>query len=135
MTHTPMTLHTALRARANGLYACEAATELLIMHAAWLRRSDFLDPFVHTDAGSINDIPMADIEWPAAIAALENGRLPCSGGDSRILRIAGSLAEGIPVNLRDTLTGLDATNIELVASAVPHAGGKSDHTSTHSKII
>ena len=135
MTHTPMTLHTALRARANGLYACEAATELLIMHAAWLRISDFLDPFVHTNARSINDIPMADIEWPAAIAALENGRLPCSGGDSSILRIAASLAEGIPANLRDTLTRLDATNIELVASAVLHTGGISDHTSTQPKII
>jgi hypothetical protein len=122
MTHTLLQLHTALRAQAKGLHACEAATELLIMHASWLHRGDFLNEFVDTGTGLVSGIPMAAINWPEAITALENGRLPCSGGESRMLKIAASLAEGIPVNLRDTLTGLDTTNIDIVASAVLHAG-------------
>ena len=124
MTHMPIQLHAALRAHAQGLYACEAATELLIMHASWLHRSDFLNEFVHTGPGLISGIPMAAVNWPEAITALENGHLPCSGGESRILKIAASLAEGIPVNLRDALTGLDSANIGLVVSAVLHTGGQ-----------
>jgi hypothetical protein len=38
--------------------------------------------------------------------------------------VAASLAEGIPDDLRDALTGLNATNIGLVAQAVLHAGGQ-----------
>jgi hypothetical protein len=40
-----------------------------------------------------------------------------------MLRIAASLADGIPVDLRDALSGLDSTNISLVAAAVLHANG------------
>jgi hypothetical protein len=64
------------------------------------------------------------IDWPEAITALDAGRLPCSGGERRIPRIAASLADGVPVNLQEALTGLDTTNINLVATAVLHAGGK-----------
>jgi hypothetical protein len=35
-----------------------------------------------------------------------------------------SLAEGIPVDLRDALTGLDGHNAELVCHAVKHATGR-----------
>jgi hypothetical protein len=116
-------LHAALRAQAKGLYACEAAAELLIAHASWLRRSDFLDAFVHTAPSPAGGTPTADIHWPEAIGALDSGRLPCSSGEGRVLRIAASLAEGIPANLRDAITGLDTTNVELVTRAVLHAGG------------
>jgi hypothetical protein len=124
MTRMPDQLHAALRAQAKGLYACEAATELLIMHASWLHRTDFINEFVHTGTGLISGIPMSAIDWPEAITALEAGRLPCSSGESRMLKITASLAEGIPVNLRDALTGLDSTNINLVASAALHTGGQ-----------
>jgi len=67
---------------------------------------------------------MADIDWPAAITALDTGDLPCSGGEQRMLRLAASLASGIPVDLRDALTGLDDRNINLVITAVLHASGK-----------
>ena len=40
-----------------------------------------------------------------------------------MLRIAASMAEGIPVDLRDALGGLDATNSVLVAQALAHAAG------------
>ena len=124
MTRTPDHLHAALRAQVKGLYACEAATELLIMHASWLHKTDFINEFIHTGTGLISGIPMSAIDWPEAITALEAGRLPCSGGESRMLKIAASLAGGIPVNLRDALTGLDSANINLVASAVLHTGGQ-----------
>ena len=39
-------------------------------------------------------------------------------------RLAASLAGGIPVSLRDTLTGIDHRNIELVITAVLHAWGQ-----------
>jgi hypothetical protein len=45
---------------------------------------------------------MASIEWPEAISALHAGHLPCSAGENRMLRIIASLADGIPVNLRET---------------------------------
>lgn len=67
---------------------------------------------------------MADIDWPATITALDTGHLPCSGGEQRMLRLAASLASGIPVDLRDALTGLDNLNINLVITAVLHASGK-----------
>jgi hypothetical protein len=121
---TPLHLHAALRAHAGGLYAQEAAVELLIAHFSWLRRGDFLDEFVLTAPSPAGGTPVADIRWLDAVGALDDGRLPCSGGEGRVLRIAASLAGGVPVNLQDALTGLDTTNIGLVARAVLHAGGQ-----------
>ena len=67
---------------------------------------------------------MAEIDWPASISTLDARDLPCSGGEERMLRLAASLAAGIPVSLRDTLTGIDHRNIELVITAVLHASGQ-----------
>jgi hypothetical protein len=124
MTRTPGPLRAALRAHAEGLPTCEAATELLIRQASWLHRADFIKEFIHTDTGPSDSIMTSAIDWPEAITALEAGRLPCSGGEGRILRIAASLADGVPVNLQDALTGLDSTHINLVATAVLHANGR-----------
>ncbi|MDT5025457.1 MAG: hypothetical protein QOE61_1883 [Micromonosporaceae bacterium] len=114
-----------LRAHAHGLHATEAGCELLINHATWLHRNDFRDQFVHTGL-SITDAttPMAYIDWAAAIDALDTGRLPCSGGEGRVLRLAASLAQGMPVNLSDAVTGLDHSNIDLVVQAIHHAAGR-----------
>ena len=73
--------------------------------------------------GLIDATPMAPINWPKAINALDHGQLPCSGGEGRMLRLVASLAQGIPVDLRDALTGLDDWNAELVSHAVMHAAG------------
>jgi hypothetical protein len=116
-------LTAALRAHAQGLHCLEAAVELLISHAAWLRRGDFLHHFVHTTPGPSNRTPIAAINWPEAIAALDRGKLPCSGAEGRMLRLAASLAAGIPVDLRDALTSLDSHNTELVSYTVKHATG------------
>jgi hypothetical protein len=66
---------------------------------------------------------LAFIDWQAAVTALEAGWLPCSGGEGRVLRIAASIAEGVPVDLREAVTGLDEANLALVARAVLHSGG------------
>jgi hypothetical protein len=126
MTRLPAA--TALRVHARGLYPVEAAVEILIDHATWLRRNDFTTRFVHTTTNVTNEPVMASIDWPAAIASLDSGELPCSGGEGRILRLAASLAEGIPVDLRDAVTGLDTRNIAILTKAVIHASGRRPST-------
>ncbi|MGH3260275.1 MAG: hypothetical protein ACRDOU_33560, partial [Streptosporangiaceae bacterium] len=108
-----------LRAWASGIYPDEAGVELLIGHGVFLHRADFTSGFI-TIPG--NGAALAAIDWPAAIAALDDS-LPCSGGENRMLRLAASLAAGIPVNLRDALTGIDGHGIQLVINAVRHASG------------
>jgi hypothetical protein len=49
--------------------------------------------------------------------------LPCSGGEGRVLRIAASIAEGVPVDMREAVTGLDEGNAVLAAAAVLRAAG------------
>ena len=67
--------------------------------------------------------PFAVIRWNAAVTALENGYLPCTGSERAVLLIAASLAEGIPVSLRDCLGSLDRRNIALVTDAITTANG------------
>lgn len=55
---------------------------------------------------SIDGTDMAQIDWNAAIPALTAGELPCSGSEHRIIRLAASLAAGIPVDLGDAVTAL-----------------------------
>jgi hypothetical protein len=123
MTATALTA--ALRACAAGLYPLEAGTGLLIAHDTFLHRSDFTSRFIQHGL-SITDstTEMAAIDWDAAIHALTAGELPCSGGERRILMLAASLAAGIPVDLRDTVTSLDHRNIQRLLTAISHAHGK-----------
>ena len=112
-----------LRTWAHGLCALQAGIELFIRHGTWLHRNDFRDRFVHLDTIT-NGTELATIDWLAAIAAIDTGDLPCSGGERRMLRLAASLADGIPVDLRDALTGLDDRNLDLVSQAVLHTAGR-----------
>lgn len=113
----------ALRASASGLYCAEAGTELLIACQSWLWRADFTTAFITTGHSPGDSAVMAVIDWDTAIGALNGGGLVCSGGEGRILRLAASIAGGIPVDLREALPGLDRTNLALAATAVLHAGG------------
>ena len=100
---------------------CEAAVELLIDPRSWLVRDDFL---VHVGfCRGFHDESMAAIDWRAAWTALEDGHLPCSSGERQILRVAASIAEGVPIDLCDAVTGLDAINLNRVAQALTAAGG------------
>ncbi len=69
---------------------------------------------------------MAAVDFEAAAASLEAGVLPCSSGEGHVLRLAASIAAGVPVDLREVLTGLDKANSGLAAAAVLHAAGHRD---------
>jgi ADP-ribose pyrophosphatase YjhB (NUDIX family) len=118
-----------LRAWARGIYPDEAGVELLVGHAVFLHRADVTSRFITTPASS-DGTPLAVIDWPAVIAALD-GSLPCSGGENRMLRLAASLAAGIPVSLRDVLTGIDGRGTQLVLQAVLHASGHRPSSGFH----
>jgi hypothetical protein len=115
MTASP--LQAALRAGAQGLYALEAATGLIIAHGTWLARDDFRGLIYH-GAGT------AAIDWEAAISALDGRRLPSSGGERRMLRLAASLADQAPVSLGEAITGSDERNVGLLVKAILHASGR-----------
>jgi hypothetical protein len=118
-------LAAALRACAAGFYPAEAAAELLIAHASWLCRDDFRDGYVDTGTSITDGITaMAAIDWPAAVGALDAGDLPGSGGERRVLWLAASLADGIPVDLRDAFTGMDTVNVDRAVRAMLHASGR-----------
>jgi hypothetical protein len=112
-----------LRAHAKGLYHAEAAVELLIGHRRWLCRDEFAGRFVWVGRALVGDGLLAVVDWPAAVKALAAGGLPCSGSEGRMLRIAASIAAGVPVDLSDCLSTLDSANVVLVARAVLIVGG------------
>ena len=120
---SPATLAAGLRAHAQGLCCSEAAAELLIAQP-WLHRADFTSRFVTVYRNPGGGQPAAVIDWPAVVTALGTS-LPCSGGEQRMLKITASLADGIPVDLRDTITGIDDRNIQSLLTAIRRASGKS----------
>ncbi|WP_239312678.1 MULTISPECIES: hypothetical protein [unclassified Frankia] len=93
-----------------------AAVELLVAHVFWLFRRDFLDGFVEAVDG------FAWVDWAGAVAAVDAGRLVCSRGEDTVLRVAASLAAGVPLDL-STVSGLDGRVLGLAARAVLAAGG------------
>ncbi len=115
-------LTAALNACAAGLYPLEAGVALLVAEGTFLRRDDFTTRFI--EHGTSSRTAMAAIDWDAATAALHAGELPCSGGERRVLELASSLSGGIPVDLRDAVTGLDDRNIQRLVTAILHASGK-----------
>jgi hypothetical protein len=116
-------LVTAVRAGAAGLHSLEAACELVI-GTGWLHRDDFAR-FISTGTSLTDGVTeLACIDWQAVITSREAGLLPCSSGENRILRLAASIAAGIPVDLNDALSGLDQARIALVVQAVRHANGQ-----------
>ena len=113
----------AVRAGAAGLYSLEAACELVIS-SGWLHRDDF-SSFVSTVTSITNAVTgLAHIDWQAVISSRDAGLLPCGSGENRILRLAASIAVGIPVDLNDALSGLDQSSIALVVRAVRHANSQ-----------
>jgi hypothetical protein len=49
--------------------------------------------------------------------------LPCSDGERQVLLVAASIAEGIPVDLREAALCMDAANAARAARALCHAAG------------
>ncbi len=110
-----------------GATPLEAGVALLAGSRAFLHRPDFAGKFI--EHGTSGGTAMAAIDWDAAVAALNQGELPCSGGERRIFLLSASLAGGIPVDLRDAATGLDDRNIRRLLTAILHASGKRPETS------
>ncbi|MCX4859661.1 hypothetical protein OG426_22905 [Streptomyces canus] len=96
---------------------------MLVGHEQWLRRDDFVAEFIEVVPALTDGTPMAFVDWSRVAARLKRGRLACSSGESQVLRLCASLAEGVPVDLADALTSLDAPTVVLVADAVLRAGG------------
>ena len=113
----------ALRACAGGILTAEAGISLLIDCGGWLHRDDFTSQFIIAATSISDGTLMASIDWQAAVTALDDGRLPCSSGERHMLRLAASIAAGIPVRLCDALTGIDHGNADIVIRAVAHATG------------
>jgi hypothetical protein len=59
----------------------------------------------------------AGVDFEASATVLEEGELPCSSGEGRVLRLAASIAAGVLVDLREVLTGLDEASSGLAAAA------------------
>ena len=113
----------AVRAAASGPYPLEAACELLTS-TGWLHRDDFTR-FVSTGTSLTDGVTeLAHIDWQSVISSRDAGLLPCGSGENRILRLAASIAAGIPVDLNEALCGLDHSSIALVVRAVRHANGQ-----------
>jgi hypothetical protein len=69
---------------------------------------------------------MAAVDFEAVAGALQAGELPCASSEGQVLRLATSIAGGLPVDLGDAVSGLDSANAGLVAEAVLHAAGHRD---------
>jgi hypothetical protein len=76
--------------------------------------------------GIVDGTVLAAVDFEAAVAGLEAGRLPCSSSESQMLRLAASIAGGVAVDLGSALSGLDRRNACLVAGVVLRAAGHRD---------
>ncbi len=95
-----------------------------LISTGWLHRDDFAR-FIRTGTPLTDGVTkLAQIDWQAAIASRDAGHLPCSGGENRILRLAASIAVGIPVDLNHALSSLDEASISLITRAARHANGQ-----------
>ena len=74
----------------------------------------------------VDGVVPAAVDWQSAVEGLDSGRLPSSGSEGQILRVAASIAEGVRLDLGSALAGLDERNVTLVAAAVLHAAGHRD---------
>ncbi len=110
-----------LQDTAAGQTADLAAVELIARHNHFLHQPAFRR-LIAAGASVLTGEQALTIRWQAAITALEAGRLPATGSEQAILRIAASIGDhDIPVHLREVLGGLDHRNITLVTTAITHA--------------
>ncbi len=122
-TSTATDLENGLRLWAAGSYPDEAAVELLI-RSGWARRTSFVSDCTHPLEGGIGSW----IDWETVGQILAGERdsavLAASGGELRVLKIANAIAHGL---LAEAVPGLDRRHLDLVLSAIAHAGGSHEH--------
>lgn len=109
----------ALRDWARGSHPDEAGVELLVRAFngrftgagyPWIRMGDHRGWW---------------LEWDA-VNADTTGAL--SGGEQWLLTLGASIGGGRPVNLADTVSGLDRSLRRLVLAAIAHAAGSHEHS-------
>ncbi len=115
-----------LRGRVKGQPASEAAVELLIGDGRWLARRDFVAVALACGRDGVTGRAVAWIDWDAVLRAVDDGGLPCTASEAKVLAIAASIAAGLPVVLGSMLSGLDERSATAVAGAVLRAAGHSD---------
>lgn len=110
-----------LAAGAAGLLAETAAAMLLAEHGTWLENAAFTSRYIDIadDVPGAPDDTAAGVRWRAAITGLH--RQPASAAEKAVLRIAASIAAGIPVSLHDCLASLDQSALRAVLRAIAHA--------------
>jgi hypothetical protein len=135
-TISPDRLATMLRAWASGMYASEAAVDLLIAHGTWLARRDFRQALVDavddgwSRGGDLE--PMASIDWDAVTDFLERPDVSASSSEVTILRLAASMAGSRgPASLLEITASLDDTNSRLVLDALAHRFGWHERGTTY----
>jgi hypothetical protein len=115
-----------LRAWAKGSYTTEAGTELLLQ-AFGGRYAAVGNPWIHTSTTPEGPHQVrAWIDFAALAEHADTGAF--SGGERRFLLVAASLAEDVPVVLREVIPGLDRANLDLVLAAIAHTGGSHQHS-------
>jgi len=106
-----------------GICADTAAVALITGHGHFLHQPGFRR-LIAAGSSICSGEPVTVIRWKAAVHALDTGRLPCTGSEEAVLRIAASLGDpAIGVRLREVLGSLDRHNITLVAAAITAANG------------
>ncbi|QKV93025.1 hypothetical protein HUT19_15720 [Streptomyces sp. NA02950] len=113
-----------LQAAADGSPAHSAAIGLLIGHGLWIKRLAERPGLLLIDYSGPS--PEAyGIDWLKVVEALAAKELAASSGELRILAIAASLADtAARIPLGDAVSSLDATNLDLVLTAIAQANGR-----------
>jgi ABC-type branched-subunit amino acid transport system ATPase component len=110
----------ALRNHSCGICALEAATEILISQPSRL----YSDVVIRYPSNNTEQPAFAEPDWVAISTGIDTGALTCSNGERHMLQIAAAIATGIPIDLREALTGLDDNNIRVIITAIQHATGR-----------
>jgi hypothetical protein len=107
------------------MHKAQTSAQQGVTRSAVGKRNDFCSVYVESGTSITEGTTlMAVIDWPATIAALDGSGLPSCGGEGRALRLAASLADGIPVDLRDAFTEMDTVNVDRAVRAVLQASGR-----------
>ena len=109
-----------LRRWARGAYAEEAAVELLVR--------SFGGRFASTGYPWVRTCERPGWFWLDG-EPLMHGPGALSGGEQRVLSLAGALVSGLAVSdLASILSGLDRPNLQLVLAAFAHAAGSHEQS-------
>lgn len=120
MSATDTVTAAELRRWARGMYATEAAVELLIRSFdgqfarrgyPWIRRDDDSPARVWLDVERITD------DTTGAY----------SGGERRVLKLVAALLTARSIDLGDVAAGIDRRHLQLALAAIAHAGGSHQH--------